>query len=186
MPSERSTLLTRLERVRAECIQLAAETNEFLNANGRTAVSVVKADKLHFAVLGQYNVGKSTLVNAFLGQRVAETGDAPTTRLAHEYPFRDFCIFDLPGSDATLPNRMKLAAQLEEVHVVLYVISSQNLDIQTIWDDLRLLSNRSEPFLVVINDKQPHQDAISEKDHKETQLEHFFRRAKNKVQRKLG
>ena len=68
---------------------------------------------------------------------------------------------------------------MEEVHVVLYVISSQNLDIQTIWDDLRLLSNRSEPFLVVINDKQPHQDAISEKDHKETQLEHFFRRAKN-------
>ena len=101
MPSEQSTLLTRLERVRAECIQLAAETNEFLNANGRTAVSVVKADKLHFAVLGRSDVGKKHAGQCLpWAAKSAETGDAPTTRLAHEYPFRDFCIFDLPGSDA--------------------------------------------------------------------------------------
>src|SRR5947209_4178738 len=100
MSSERSTLLGRLERARAECIQLAEEINRFLADSGRPTVQVVRAEQLRFALMGQFNAGKSTLVNALLGERVAQTGPVPTTRQVQIYEFRDFRILDLPGSDA--------------------------------------------------------------------------------------
>ena len=34
-------------------------------------------------VVGEYNAGKSTLINALLGENVLETGDLPTTREVH-------------------------------------------------------------------------------------------------------
>jgi GTP-binding protein len=55
------------------------------------------------AVVGRSNVGKSTLINALVGQRVARTSAAPgKTRLANLYRItrgaaRPFYLVDLPG-----------------------------------------------------------------------------------------
>ena len=34
-------------------------------------------------IVGEYNAGKSTLINALLGERILEVGDLPTTREVH-------------------------------------------------------------------------------------------------------
>ena len=182
MSSEPSTLLGRLEKARAKCISLAEETNRFLADNGRQTVSVVQADKLRFAFMGQYNAGKSTLVNALLGETVAKTGDVPTTREAHTYEYRDFQILDLPGSDARVAEQQEAERALREVHLVLYVVSSQpGLDYEGFWSDLRNLVQSDQHWLLAVNDKKPHPDKASERSFREEVLSQFRSKAQEMV-----
>jgi small GTP-binding protein len=179
MSSEPSTLLSRLEKARAKCIRLAEDTNRFLADNGRPTVSVVRADKLRFALMGQYNAGKSTLVNALLGEKAADTGDKPTTREAQTYKFRDFHILDLPGSDARVSEQQEAERALGEAHLVLYVVSSKTgLDYESFWEGLRSLRDSGQPWLLVVNDKQPHPDEASERCFREQLLTRFRSQAR--------
>jgi small GTP-binding protein len=179
MSAEASTLLGRLEKARAECIRLAEETNRFFAGIGRPTVSVVRADKLRFALMGQYNAGKSTLVNALLGQAVAATGDVPTTRQSHTYEFRDFHIFDLPGSEARVAEQQEADRALRDVHLVLYVVSSQTgLDYESFWNDLQNLIESGHPWVIAVNDKQPHLDKASERRFRDELLARFRQRAR--------
>ncbi|MDW8265696.1 MAG: GTPase domain-containing protein [Gemmataceae bacterium] len=169
--------MSRLERTRAECSQLAERINAFLAEHGRPTVSVIRADKLRIAFMGQYNAGKSTLVNALLGVDKAAMGDAPTTREVHTYEYRDFHILDLPGLGARAAEAEKAERGLSEAHAILYVVSSQTgLDYDTFWDDLRRL-NQGYHWLLVINDKQSHFDERAERRYREEVLKKFFERA---------
>jgi len=182
MSSEPSTLLSRLEKARAKCIRLAEEINHFLAENGRPTVSLIQADKLRFALMGQYNAGKSTLVNALLGETVAQVGDAPTTRQVHTYKFRDFHILDLPGSDARAGEQQEAERGRREAHLILYVVSSQTgLDYESFWKDLQDLLDSGQYWLLIVNDKQPHPDAASERSFREEVLSRFQERAREMV-----
>lgn len=182
MSSEPSTLLGRLEKARGKCIRLAKEINRFLADNDRPTVEVIQADKLRFALMGQYNAGKSTLVNALLGEAVAPTGDIPTTRQVHTYDFRDFQILDLPGSDARATEQQEAERALREVHLVLYVASSQTgLDYESFWNDLRNLTDSGQHWLLAVNDKQPHSDEASERSFREVVLTRFRTQAREMV-----
>src|SRR5580698_4072570 len=44
-----------------------------------TRVPKLEAERFHLVVLGEFNHGKSTFVNALLGQEVLPTGITPTT-----------------------------------------------------------------------------------------------------------
>src|SRR5262249_26521026 len=148
-----STLLSRLEKARGTCIQLANEINRFLADNGRPTASVIRAGKLRFALMGQYNAGKSTLVNALIGEAVAPTGDVPTTRETRAYEFRDFHILDLPGSDARVEEQREAERALREVHLVVYLASSQTgLDYESFWTDLHNLLSSGQHWLLAVND----------------------------------
>jgi len=182
MSSDPSTLLSRLEKARAKCIRLTEEINRFLTDKGRPTVSVIQADKLRFALMGQYNAGKSTLVNALLGETAAATGDVPTTREVHTYKFRDFHILDLPGSDARVSEQQEAGRSLSEVHLVVYVVSSQTgLDYESFWNDLRGLLDSGQHWLLVVNDKQPHPNAVSERSFREQLLTRFRTQAREVV-----
>jgi len=182
MSSEPSTLLSRLEKARAKCIRLAEEINHFLAENGRPTVSLIQADKLRFALMGQYNAGKSTLVNALLGETVAQVGDVPTTHQVHTYKFRDFHILDLPGSDARAGEQQEAERGRREAHLILYVVSSQTgLDYESFWKDLQDLLDSGQLWLLIVNDKQPHPDAASERSFREEVLSRFQERAREMV-----
>lgn len=53
-------------------------------------------------VYGIYNAGKSTLINALLGEEVAPTGDIPLTSTVGAYRWNNHTILDTPGVDAPL------------------------------------------------------------------------------------
>ena len=52
---------------------------------------------VHIAVLGSTSVGKSTLINAFLRQNVAETGYCETTTKITSYSGIGYTLWDFPG-----------------------------------------------------------------------------------------
>jgi hypothetical protein len=110
------------------------------------------------------------------------TGDAPETKIAQVYSVLGFEIADLPGGDARLQESEEALGALKSAHAVLYVVSSATgLDYGTIWEDLKLLVGRGIPFLVVVNDKKPHQDESSEREFRQQLGEHFRELAASKL-----
>ncbi len=90
------------------------------------AAAAMPDDPVRILVVGQVSAGKSTLINALLGQAMAETDMAPTTdRLtAHEIvldetPCRLVDTEGLDGGERTLE---ALAVQMEEADLVLWVL----------------------------------------------------------------
>ncbi|MCL2725075.1 MAG: dynamin family protein [Polyangiaceae bacterium] len=55
----------------------------------RELVKKLEEDRFHLVVVGEFNHGKSTFVNALLGERVLPVGVTPTTAAIHQLKFAD-------------------------------------------------------------------------------------------------
>src|SRR6476619_1821441 len=56
---------------------------------GRDLVKKLEEDRFHLVVVGEFNHGKSTFVNALLGQVVLPVGVTPTTAAIHHLRYSD-------------------------------------------------------------------------------------------------
>ena len=56
-----------------------------------------KLQGVNVALFGQTSTGKSTMLNALLGQNLAETGVGETTMKIKAYPGTGFTLWDVPG-----------------------------------------------------------------------------------------
>ena len=172
------TILYDVSLLRGKCSSLIESINEFLAANGKEKIVFPEYQKLCLALLGQYNGGKSTLVNALLGEKRAETGDMPVTRFGKKYDWKDLHVLDLPGRGAREEEEAEAMDALETAHAVLYVVSSKGgLDNESFWSDLEYLKYHNIPFVLVVNDKQPHQDDVAERKYRDKTLIEFKRKA---------
>src|SRR5689334_24286229 len=52
-------------------------------------VKKLEEDRFHLVVVGEFNHGKSTFVNALLGKNVLPTGVTPTTAAIHHLKYSD-------------------------------------------------------------------------------------------------
>ena len=100
-------------------LQLSSEARD-------RAAAAVPDDPVRILVVGQISAGKSTLINALLGQVAAETDMAPTTgRLtAHdieldEAPCR---LIDTEGLDGGAESLKSLVGQMVEADLILWVL----------------------------------------------------------------
>lgn len=73
------------KEAKQEIIELAAQT------------APAKLDGFNVALFGLTSTGKSTMLNALLGQEVAETGVGETTTKIKAYPGNRFTLWDIPG-----------------------------------------------------------------------------------------
>jgi GTP-binding protein Era len=115
------------------------------------------------SILGRPNAGKSTLLNALVGQKVAIVADKPqTTRTAIQgvltLPHAQIVFVDTPGihkSDSAINKRMMDAvrASLEERDAFIYVV-----------DATKPFSHEDEKALSVLRDGQPVIVAINKID----------------------
>jgi uncharacterized protein (DUF697 family) len=60
-------------------------------------LDALEAVQVRIAVIGRSGVGKSSLINALYGEKVAETGSIETTEEPREYSVGGLCLVDLPG-----------------------------------------------------------------------------------------
>lgn len=105
-------------------------------------------------VYGVYNAGKSTLINALLGEERAATGDVPQTDRVDEYQIGEISLLDTPGIDAPIAHENITQAQLERSDAVVFMLSSDGVfeeaaTFARIGDILRA----RKPLLIVINNK---------------------------------
>lgn len=176
-----ATVFSQMGAAKEECIRIVSEAKEFLEKNNRQFVPE-DLEKVRLALVGRYNSGKSTIVNALLGERAAETGDAPTTRSAQVYTVKGYEILDLPGTEARAEEAEKARQAMESAHVILYVVASTTgMDQESMWQDLKGIAELGTPFLIVVNDKQPHRDDAAENTFRTTILNHFLELAGHRL-----
>lgn len=107
-----------------------------------------------FIIYGVYNSGKSTLLNALLGEERAEMGDTPTTNKIHQYSYGGFSIYDTPGLEARLEDNETAQKHLSESDVVIFVLSSDGLvESKSAYEEMGDVLKANKKLLVVLNNK---------------------------------
>lgn len=112
-------------------------------------------------LFGVYNAGKSTLINALLGEAAAAMGDTPETAEVHSYNWKGFGINDTPGIDA--PKYFKHQEITEDEifrnDLVIYVISpTHGIEEQYFIERAADLFERGKRVFFVLNYKEAIKD----------------------------
>ncbi|WP_429182354.1 GTPase [Aeromonas salmonicida] len=107
-------------------------------------------------VYGVYNAGKSTVINALIGDNVAATGDIPLTDRIDEYRWGQYAILDTPGVDAPLEHEQVTREQMLMADAIIFVVNPSGAaeELKTLEVMISLLSEGKKLFLV-FNEKNP-------------------------------
>lgn len=100
---------------------------------------------------GAYNAGKSTLVNALLGQEKAPVRDIPTTFQVDRYPWNGLCLLDTPGVNAPIEHEQATAEQVQKCGLMLFVIREGDQDVKAIYQRLFGMIQRGKQVFIVLN-----------------------------------
>src|SRR5215204_3632939 len=68
------------------------------------------ADRFHLVVVGEFNHGKTTFVNALLGSTVLPTGVTPTTAVIHHLEYAD-----TPGAEVVFTSGKRETIPFDQV-----------------------------------------------------------------------
>ena len=105
-------------------------------------------------VFGTYNAGKSTLINALVGEDVARVADQPETDRVTSYPWRGFLLDDTPGIDAPIEHEQVTREHLEASDVVFFVIATDGtVEEQRSIDKIIEVVRAGKPIRVILNNK---------------------------------
>jgi uncharacterized protein len=128
--TQRYRRLVRQEQRREGSTRLGGEASAAAEAPSTAA----EPCEVVVAVVGQVNAGKSSLINALLGQRTAETDVLPATRDVRRYRLRQadqhdslWTLLDTPGygeEGATSQQKRAIQTALHEADLVLLVMKA--------------------------------------------------------------
>lgn len=114
-------------------------------------------------VFGVYNAGKSTFLNALIGDERAPMADRPETSRVTPYEWNGFRILDTPGIDAPIEHEDVTRKQLSESDIVLFVLStSGSFDEKSIYDEILGVVRDGKPIMVIVNNKDGYAEADSD------------------------
>lgn len=117
------------------------------------------ANRLHIAIFGRRNAGKSTLINALTNQNTAIVSDVPGTtadpvsRAVELHPIGPCVIIDTAGFDdvgelGTLRVN-KTREVLDKTEIALLVFSDEDISVECEW--AKLLAQKKIPTIAVLN-----------------------------------
>ncbi len=106
---------------------------------------------LQIVVYGAWNSGKSTLVNALLGEARARVDVIPTTNRIDPYDWDGYRLFDTPGVNAPIEHETITAAQLQRTRAVLLVIREGDQDARDVYDRLFAMMSEKKTVFIVLN-----------------------------------
>jgi GTPase SAR1 family protein len=105
-------------------------------------------------VFGTYNAGKSTLINALVGEEVARVADHPETDRVTSYNWRGFLLDDTPGIDAPIEHEQVTREHLDSSDAVLFVLATDGtIEEQRSIDEIIKLVRVGKPIRVILNNK---------------------------------
>lgn len=109
--------------------------------------------KPQIMLYGMYNAGKSTLLNAMIGENVAGVADKPETSIVSTYDWNGYRLLDTPGLDAPIEHELISKKALEECQVIIFVCSSEAFEDSKIYEEMNTVTGLGKRLLIVINDK---------------------------------
>ena len=115
-------------------------------------LSAERARPLRVAVVGEFNAGKSTFINALLGAEVARVGVLPTTATLHRLRWGTIEVVDTPGFNSLDPRHADLAQSvLVEIDIALWLLDATQAFKESERGALEEAQRRTLPFVVVVN-----------------------------------
>lgn len=115
-----------------------------------------RSEQLHprIMVYGNYNAGKSTLLNALMGRADAKMADRPETAAVVEYSWDNYTLLDTPGIDAPIEHEDVAENQLENSEVVLFVVAAGGTtDEAKTWERLADIVHAERRVMLIVNNK---------------------------------
>lgn len=122
---------------------------------------VLQSERIHIAFIGRRNVGKSSLMNRFIGQDLAIVSDIPGTttdpvkKAMELLPFGPVVLIDTAGIDDVGELGQKRISKtikvISEVDFAILVLDSQQKLTNHEIDLIEQLKNFNVPFIAVIN-----------------------------------
>ena len=105
-------------------------------------------------VYGYYNAGKSTLLNALMGEVKAEMADRPLTAKVNAYEWNGYTLLDTPGIDAPIEHENIANSELDSCDVVLFVLASGGaVEEAATWNAISRIINRGRNLILIVNNK---------------------------------
>ena len=105
-------------------------------------------------IYGIYNAGKSTLINALVGDKIAEMNDVPTTVKVTPYKWNEYTIFDTPGINAPKKDEEVSRAQLEKTDIIVFLMDTEGqFNAAKNYRELVGVVNDKKRLLIVLNNK---------------------------------
>lgn len=122
---------------------------------------------IRLAIIGEFQYGKSTLINALCGRECAETGyGVATTSEAVEYPLpgTNIILIDTPGFNNSDEDTEQAYAGIEQADACLLMLSDRMLAGRVLGNVLSALSlpgGYHKPVIPIINDRGANNKAIA-------------------------
>ncbi|MBN7575317.1 hypothetical protein C1H57_09045 [Clostridium sp. 2-1] len=104
---------------------------------------------------GVYNAGKSSIINALVGEEIAKVGDIPTTATIQSINWNGFTLVDTPGIVANDEHTEIAEQEIKRNDVILFVVDDigtfENVAVSTA---IVKIINTGKPIIVVVNQKE--------------------------------
>lgn len=111
----------------------------------------VEDNRIRIMLFGAYNAGKSTLLNALVGEEAARVGDIPTTDQVDKYDWEGHVLLDTPGVNAPIEHQQVSEAELERTDLVLFVMRQEDQDSKDSIERLFKLLKAGRPLFLLLN-----------------------------------
>ncbi|OZS43159.1 GTPase [Photobacterium sanguinicancri] len=106
---------------------------------------------LQIMLYGAYNAGKSTFVNALIGEECANVGEIPTTDSVDTFDWNGYRLLDTPGVNAPIDHEETTIAQIKRTHVMVFFIRDGDQDTKDVYERLFNMLNLGKHIFIVLN-----------------------------------
>lgn len=110
---------------------------------------------LQVMLFGNYNAGKSSLINALMNEEVAAVGDIPKTAVPDRYLWNGCYLLDTPGVNAPIEHEKVTRAQIDRSELILFVIRQDDQDVKDVYDRMFDMIARDKHIFIVFNHELP-------------------------------
>lgn len=151
-----------LARVLDDCAPLVGEHAPESEALRLELLRQHRQNRRQILLHGGYNAGKSTLINALLGEQRAAVGAIPTTASVDRYDLGRLELLDTPGVNAPVEHEAITEQALKSAHLVMFVVREGDQDVADVYRRLFKLLASGRPVMLVLNHQASHVEQIEQ------------------------